>query len=95
MSDTITCSECGYTISREELRNENLARTSGKHTLNCPSCSEEMTIEFYCKPCDVWHSGRISLKPYDNGSVSKYVCPDCDGWISRGEVLDVRQGVYR
>lgn len=35
------------------------------------------------------------LKSHEKKSVTEYVCPDCDGWIRKGNVLEVRQGMYR
>lgn len=98
MADEIEfdCEDCGATITEEELREANKPSYSdGKVQLNCPECSNRLSIQFYCGDCDEWVGGRIGLKWYDNGSVAKYVCPSCDGWIRKGNVLEVRQGVHR
>lgn len=96
MTDSVECPECNATATMEELQEHNRPEYSdGKVELDCPDCSVRLDIQFYCGDCDEWVGGRIGLKRYDNGSVAKYVCPSCDGWIRQGNVLDVRQGMHR
>lgn len=91
---TLTCNDCDCETTYSALR-EKRTLTSGKVSYNCPECSAHLNSEFYCKPCNSFHGGRCVLPRHDNGSVAKYTCPDCTGLIRSGEVLDVRQGVYR
>lgn len=96
MDETATreCQDCGHTVTRETLHERNSNR-EGKVEFNCNECQNYIGVEFHCTKCDSWYGGRISLKPYDNGSVCEYVCPECDGLIRKGPVLDVKQGVHR
>jgi len=95
MSENIfECPECEHTETEEELY-KRYNSFGGKVKFKCPDCGERIGIEFHCKDCDEWYGGRIQLKPYDNGSVCEYVCPECDGIIRRGKVLDRKQGQYR
>lgn len=91
----IECTECNTETDEEQLREHNKPSTSGKEKLNCPNCSNMLDIQFYCGDCDEWTNGRIGLKKYDDGNVAKYVCPSCDGWIRKGNVLEIRQGTHR
>lgn len=94
MGDTVTCTECGHENEYETLYQNHSSQTK-KVELKCTECNNRVTTEFHCGECDTWYGGRVMLKPYDNGSVCKYVCPECDGLIRKGPVLDTRQGQYR
>lgn len=94
MGDTVTCTECGNEDDYETLH-ENHSSQTKKVELKCTDCNNRITTEFHCGKCDTWYGGRVMLKPYDNGSVCKYVCPECDGLVRKGPVLDTRQGQYR
>jgi len=92
---TRTCPSCSENYSMEDLRNQKSCGHDGKYEFNCSNCGQHLTTEFYCTGCESWFGGRCMLKRKDNGSVAKYVCPNCDGLIRNGNVLDIRQGTYR
>lgn len=91
----IVCSECGGDGNIDEWFENNRGFPSGKVKCQCSDCGQTLAIRFYCRDCDVYHGGRVQLQRYDTGSVTKYCCPDCDGLIRKGEVLDVTQGPHR
>jgi len=92
--NVFTCPDCEHTETEEELY-KRYERQNGKIKCKCKECGVRMGNEFHCTDCDEWYGGRIELKPYDNGSICEYVCPECDGIIRQGNVLDKRQGPYR
>jgi|APHM01.1.fsa_nt_gi hypothetical protein len=93
-SNVFTCADCGHEETEEELY-ERYSKRRGKVDFKCADCGSRLGIEFHCVDCDEWYGGRVSLKRYDNGSICEYVCPECDGIIRKGKVLDVKQGPHR
>jgi uncharacterized protein YlaI len=96
MSDEniFTCPDCDHEETEEHLY-KRYDRQDGKIEFKCEECHSRIGIEFHCSDCDEWYKGRIQLKPYDNGTVCDYVCPECDGLIRKGNVLDKKQGPFR
>lgn len=96
-SDDIECPKCGRLTTLAKLYEYCDPSTSGKHDLICPNldCQKKIDIQFHCSNCKCWHTCRSALKPDKYRGVTKYRCTECDGWIRRGEVLDVRQGIYQ
>lgn len=93
-SNDFTCSECGHVEKESEIYKRYDSR-DGKIEFKCSKCQELIGIKFHCVECDEWYGGWNTLKPYDNGSVCEYICPECDGIIRKGNVLDKKQGPYR
>lgn len=88
MSKTKECPDCGAENNVTEWRNG--FRTSGQKDLECSDCNTLLMVEFYCEKCDITHGGRSALVSRNSGT--KHYCPDCEGIIRKGELLDVTQG---
>jgi transcription elongation factor Elf1 len=95
--NSITCSECGHKHLEPNLKRQHKPEyRDGKITLHCLNCSHSLRTRYYCGSCGHWSPSRTSLERYPNrsSSLARYACPHCDGLITKGNILETRQGLH-
>jgi Zn finger protein HypA/HybF involved in hydrogenase expression len=76
---------CGESVDIQTWKQESMSSyESGKKEVNCPTCGQLVSVQFWCKKCDTLYGGRNVLKS-DGG---KHYCPECSGLIRNGPILD-------